>query len=400
MTRQPRVLVLLGNQALYGKERANIQVFKVLRDIGVDALFVTDEEWGHLHIQPALEADGFAWAPARTAGPLRLSKGQRPSVRLFTDIVAGWRDLWRIVQDYGPTHIHAPNVWQYVYNLPVLMRMKVPVVYRLGDAPEGGDPSRGDRVYRAIWRRFIIPTVDQFVCVSHYIQDRLIEAGASPKQVRVIHTFPPERALQASDLPDDLARERNGETPAFSGRTVVYMGQIAKHKGVGLLVDAALDVCCQREDVRFLIAGSYDASSPFVRSITERIEHRDLTDQIRLLGYIQDIPGLLELADVHTAPSVWEEPLANTVPEAKRAGVPTVLFPSGGLPELVVTHGQDAYLCPEKTAEALADGFRHYLSMDADELATASHQACMSLYTLGITRDAFTQAWADVYSSI
>ncbi|MEO0560125.1 MAG: glycosyltransferase family 4 protein, partial [Bacteroidota bacterium] len=125
-----------------------------------------------------------------------------------------------------------------------------------------------------------------------------------------------------------------------------------------------------------------------------------LSDQIRFLGFIEDVDRLLHLSDIHCAPSVWEEPLANTALEAKRAGVPSVLFPSGGLPELVVEHGKDAYLCPIKSAEALEAGIQHYLDLDDDELAMRGRAASASLSILEISREAFTRAWASVYAEL
>ena len=94
---------------------------------------------------------------------------------------------------------------------------------------------------------------------------------------------------------------------------------------------------------------------------------------------------------------MWEEPLGNVAVEAKKADVPSVVFPSGGLPELVVEQGQDGYVCARKDAEALEAGLRHYLDLSETDLNAAKASARVSLERLGITPEAFTRAWQDVY---
>ena len=73
------------------------------------------------------------------------------------------------------------------------------------------------------------------------------------------------------------------------------------------------------------------------------------------------------------------------------------MFPSGGLPELVVEQGRDGFVCAAKTADALEAGLRHYLDGSEADLAMSKEAAKSSLARLGITRGAFTRAWLEVY---
>ena len=65
--------------------------------------------------------------------------------------------------------------------------------------------------------------------------------------------------------------------------------------------------------------------------------------------------------EIHAAPSVFNEPFGVTVLEAKLAGIPSVVFPSGGLME-TVSDGVDGYVCKGKNADALYDGLSYYLN--------------------------------------
>ena len=378
----------LGGTPLWGSERGNIQVFNALRDVGVEPLFVTHSGKGQRNIQPALDGLGLPWTTAYYPGRWVKGKGARWLAKRFGGSLRSNREFLRATRPYRPTHVHTMN-WRYAVDLlPAYKLLGVPVVFRAGD-----EPPQHRRVFRFAWRRLIAPNVSRFVAISQFVRGSLIRAGVPSEKITVIYNYPPDRPpLVGTDLPDDL-------TLPYDGRTVAYVGQITANKGVDVLVDAALALCAERSDVRFLIAGEHTWQNPLADGLVARVEAAGLADRIRFLGSIDDVPGLLALADVHTAPSVWEEPLGNVVVEAKQAGIPSVLFPSGGIPELAVTDGLDAVVCPAKTPEALADGLRHYLDLPDTALAEAGRAAHASLEALGITREAFVRAWAGVYAS-
>ncbi len=381
-----RILVIFGNIPLFGKERGNIQVLRALHEAGADVLFATNKEWGHDAIEPALDAAGLSWTPMAVARPLRRTMSARDVLKVGRDIVQGWRDLSQIIRAYRPTHIHIPNLRQALHNAPVLRSAGCPVVYRLGD-----DPVSASRVRTFLWRRLVVPNVTTFVCISEFIRQRAIESGVGSEAIRVIYNYPPERESKPQ-----MDAEGNSSMEGSAGRTVVYMGQLTKEKGVDLLVEAALHICRERDDARFLIAGDYAWQNPFADKLIERVAQHGMDGRIQFLGYVEDVPGLLAASDIHVCPSVWEEPLSNVVPEAKKMGIPSVIFPSGGLPELI-EHGVDGYVCSERTTKSLVDGLCYYLDMSEGDLSEAQHHAHSSLERLGITKEAFTRAWLDVY---
>ena len=54
-----RVLVLFGGTDWFGQERANLEVFRCLRELGLQARFVTCGKFGAQVIQPELTRLGF-----------------------------------------------------------------------------------------------------------------------------------------------------------------------------------------------------------------------------------------------------------------------------------------------------------------------------------------------------
>ena len=386
---ETRVAVTLGGIPLWGQERGNIQVFSALREAGVRSLFLTHDEYGHLHIQPALDALGHEWTPTYYPGRWNRGMGLRWLVGRAHEAFRSNREFVRAVRAYGATHIHTMNE-QYATDLMPSMRLLgLPIVYRVGDQPR-----RHRALFRFVWRRVLGPAVDQFVAVSGFIRDELVSVGVPREKIRVIYNYPPDRpALETTDLPGDLAA-------SYGGRTVVYVGQITESKGVGHLVEAALELCSERDGVRFLLAGDHSWQNPFAEGLIDRVRERGLGDRIQFLGYVKDVKRLLALADVHAAPSVCDEALGNVVLEAKQAGVPSVVFPSGGLPELAHQPGVDTVVCREPSTKSLAEGLRHYLDLEPAGLREAGGAARSSLEALGITRGAFLRAWADVYATL
>ena len=376
----PRVLVVLGNFALNGQERGNIQVFSALKRVGVESLFVTHADWGHRHLQPLLDRLGLQWTTLRYPRHFTKRLSQRGWIGNIKQLLSASRAFGKLIHEYRPTHIHVANPHYFLGVLPALLMTRTPVVYRMGD-----EPPRHHVLYRWLWRWGIVPRVQAFVCVSEYVREKAIAAGTPAHKTRVIYSHPPER-LEPESAPRD----------SFDGRTVAFVGQIAPHKGVDVLVEAAVKLCQSRDDVRFLIAGRITRQNLFGVGLHGKVQALGLADRIQFLNYVDDVPGLLAAAEVHVCPSVWEEPLSNTVVEAKQAGTPSVVFPSGGLPE-IVEHERDGFVCRARTTEALTEGVTFFLDAEVNELRAAGEAARASLKRLGVTREAFTESWLRVY---
>ncbi|HTC23020.1 MAG TPA: glycosyltransferase, partial [Gemmatimonadales bacterium] len=81
------------------------------------------------------------------------------------------------------------------------------------------------------------------------------------------------------------------------------------------------------------------------------------------------------------------------VVEAKLAGVPGIVCPTGALPELI-EHGEDGWVASEVSAAALAEGLEYFLK-DPMRLQRARHAARRSAE--GFSRERFAEAWWAVF---
>jgi glycosyltransferase involved in cell wall biosynthesis len=157
-------------------------------------------------------------------------------------------------------------------------------------------------------------------------------------------------------LPDDpeLWRHLTGRRHLF------FVGQISRHKGVDLLVQAFKLVAAKHSDVMLhLIGGGKD---DFRLEMETEINNAGLREQVKYWGFREDATRLLRFAYiyVHTSPpSRFHESFGRSVVEAMAHGVPIVCFRSGALREIVL-HEKTGLIC-EESAEMLAEGINRML---------------------------------------
>lgn len=126
---------------------------------------------------------------------------------------------------------------------------------------------------------------------------------------------------------------------------VVYVGRLDPEKGLETLCDAIAQVTSERQDVRFIFAG------------TGRLEgylRERVGPAARFVGYVvgEALAYLYRAADIVVVPSTYE-PLGLVALEAMLAGATVVVSDAGGLPELV-RDTLDGLVVPAGNARDLA----------------------------------------------
>jgi type III pantothenate kinase len=181
---------------------------------------------------------------------------------------------------------------------------------------------------------------------------------------------------------------------------IIYLGQIIPEKGVDLVLDAVGILVGRGHDVVLDVVGEMEswAPPPYARhrkELVARAGRPDLTGRVQFLGWRADVPDLLARASLLCCPSRPElrEGFGLVVVEAKLAGVPGIVCPTGALPELV-EHGEDGWVASEAGAAALAEGLEYFLK-DPVRLQRARHAARRSAEQF--SRDRFAEAWWAVF---
>jgi glycosyltransferase involved in cell wall biosynthesis len=125
-------------------------------------------------------------------------------------------------------------------------------------------------------------------------------------------------------------------------------GRLVPVKGLGFLVEAAKQITSQYHDTFFILAGDGELRE----SLEKKASELGLKDNIRFLGWRDDIARIIFVFDVFALPSL-NEGMGRVLVEAMACGKPIVASSTGGIPDLVI-HGKNGFLVPAKDSKELA----------------------------------------------
>jgi glycosyltransferase involved in cell wall biosynthesis len=373
--------------SVYGMERSTFELLGGLHERGA-AIHCIVNSWSSSPIVDLAVSAGASWAPGHYRVPLkwrRTSVGE--AARLAWEVARVSGVLLREARRRRATHILVPDLGAALFNLPALALLRaagVAVIARLGNAPEPRP------LYRFLWGRVIDAVVTEFVANSKFTAAALAATGVSTAKTRIIGVPPPFR------------RERPASRPGATrdGR-IIYVGQLIPPKGCHRLLEAVAMLVDRGHDVSLDVVGDVARWEPadwrgYTASLLQRARQPDLAGRVRFLGERDDVPALLAAAAVHCFPSTIaiREGFGIVTVEAKAAGIPSVVTPSGALPE-VIAHGEDGFVCADDSAEAIAAGLEHFLCYP-DRLAAAGRRAHASAQRF--SRERLMADWLGVFS--
>lgn len=165
--------------------------------------------------------------------------------------------------------------------------------------------------------------VNLVICRSQFVRQMFIETGVAPEHLRFLR--------QGRDFPH-LTAEQLEKSPTAILR-VGYLGQIAPHKGVHVLLQAV------RQIPRVpLLVRLYGNLAPFPK-YTARLREFVAEDQrVRFAGMYHspaELQTILRGLDVIVVPSVWYENSPNVILESFAHHTPVIVSNLGGMAELV-----------------------------------------------------------------
>lgn len=377
-----RIFAVILNIPYWGSERMAVQTLVAARDAGAEVL-VAACDWEMGGVRGALSAAGLSYVDIPVRG--RLSARGSPAY-LVRQWARGWetgRALRRAARQFRATHVFLPDEGNVLFAVPLLLGRHATSVFSLPTPPDNTRP-RLAWLYRRFWRWVVSPLIDVLVVNSEYTGAELRRMLPRRTDHRVIYYCTPDRKPLIDDTVSAVHPHR------FN---IVYVGQMAHHKGVHLLVDAAREIVARHAHVDVVLAGSWAREDGFASALRDQVVQAGLADRIRFLGEVQDIPGLLSRCALHVMPSLWEEPFGIVVIEAKQAGIPSVVFRGGAWAE-ILRHKVDGYACEHRSAAALVEAFEYFIARP-ELLRHAAGEARTS--AARFTRARFERDWVSVF---
>jgi len=151
-----------------------------------------------------------------------------------------------------------------------------------------------------------------------------------------------------------LSREEAREKLGLPGDRYLVgtVGRLEEQKGQKYLIDAAGRLCREERRVTLEIVGSGREED----RLRDQAVQEGIGDSVLFLGTRRDLPELFRAMDVFAFPSLWEGfPIA--LLSAMAAGLPVIVTPVGGVPE-VVEDGINGLIVPAGDPVALAEAIR------------------------------------------
>lgn len=374
-----KVLVVFGNIAYYGQERSNIELFSVIND-RVDPFFLVHHKWAHLNIIPELEKKSFKYKSMHFTSPVRKNFTLLTYLKSFILLFRSNFDFLKNYFSCRPDAVHFSNDWFFMSLLPSLLFVRKPIVFRLGDLP-----TQHYGLYKLLWKIFIVRKVSKFICISKYIQHELLKVGCSSSKANLVYSYPYPRS-------DTLEKLSLKNTKKFR---VAYMGQLKENKGVGVLIDAFFKLREKYDDVDLVLAGAIHHTNDYSLKIVEFVQKSEYSNDITFLGYVENVADLLKKSNINVAPSIYPEGLGNIVLEAKKYSLPSIVFDSGALSEMI-EHKVNGYVCESKNSEELFKAMEYFYLMK-DWGKAFGEKARISLDEGGFNKITYRQKVLDVY---
>lgn len=259
-----------------------------------------------------------------------------------TSLASGPRTLWRLYQSLRrwPTDV----LQTFLFHANVLG----PVAAKLAGVPHvvsGIRVAEQSRKWRWHLEAATSRLVDRHVCVSRAVANFAQDTIGLPQQKLLVipngvdhHRF---TSVPAADLRAmGIAKGR---------RVIVSVGRLDRQKGTDRLLEVAPRLLKQLPQHDLLLVGN----GPEYRRIESAAKRKDIPHRVHLVGWQDDVPGILAASELLLLPSRWEG-MPNVVLEAMASGLPVVAMEVEGIDDLLGDASRDQVV-PQGDTDAFTE---------------------------------------------
>lgn len=213
--------------------------------------------------------------------------------------------------------------------------------------------------------------VDIEICVSKEVKNFTIEkAGIPEHKLKIVENGITDSFLDAVTSCRNKKEEIKGKLGLDNSLIVGTIARLSRQKGIEYLIKTVKIVISKFPDITFIIAGKKLCREKLVDLSIEL----GISDKVKFLGFIKDIPKLLSVIDIFVLPSLWEG-MPNVVLEAMAAEKPVIATDTGGSKD-IIDNNINGVLVEPKNSEALAEAILKLLKNpdERERLGKAAEQ--------------------------
>jgi glycosyltransferase involved in cell wall biosynthesis len=203
-----------------------------------------------------------------------------------------------------------------------------------------------------------LKAADKIVVVSNATRQYVLNIGADPKKVKVLHNG--VDLVHFRPMPEKRVEMRKKLGISQNATVVLTVRRIVYKNGIDTLIDAAKLAVRKNPNIVFLIVGI----GPNMENAQEKIKQLGLAKNVVFAGFVssEELPFYYNTADFFVVPSKSGEGLPLVAEEALACGLPVVATNVGGIGEIVTErYGR---LFPPSDPDQMAKAILDYASMD------------------------------------
>jgi glycosyltransferase involved in cell wall biosynthesis len=372
MSRRLRIAMMLESDGPGGAEMMMFRLSEELR------------ERGH-SIVPVGPAKGIGWL-----GDLFRGVGVSPEVFHIRRALdpACLRDLVRLLREQRIDAVHSHEFTMAVYGAAACRLLGLPQVITMHG---------GLKVCKALRRRvalrWAIRNSGHTVMVSRATGRKFAEdLGLEETHFTVVPNGVPVRAGNATRV-----RAEFGIQPGDC--VLLAVGTLERHKGHGILLEALARLTSRGQGGawKLIIAGGRGGDQH--ESLMQFVQEEGLEDRVHIVTNRNDIPDLLELADIFVMPSLFEG-LPMALLEAMTAGKAIIASATSGIPEAVVD-GREGLLVRPGDVASLSEALRSLLTdpVRRRTLGAAAATRAHEEFTVQVMAERYENLYTNALSS-
>jgi glycosyltransferase involved in cell wall biosynthesis len=262
---------------------------------------------------------------------------------------------------------HWPDVLQIMNlshrNIPYVLKARwnsIPTVFIFTMMP--GERATRRNPLHSLVNRLSFNCFDKVVTSSDIMTKELINLHLPGKKIETIFNGVDLGRFRPTASNDERNRIREKLNLDAKQKIILFVGNISYRKGIDVLAQAWHTIAKQDADAHLILVGDYRVSvndekqkevNEFCDKIDRLIDSSPAPERVTFTGKVQNVEDYFRAADVFVFPS-RREGMPNVIPEAMACGLPCIVTPFEGLPDIFGIPDRD-YRLAERNPEAIAD---------------------------------------------